>query len=146
MYIHTCTHTHTQTHTLWKREWQSTPVFLPGESPWAEEPGGLQSMGSQRVGHAWKLSTAQHGTFNTSRATSRSWGMGICEPNCNFWSFRLISGADCLIKCCASRDGPSEVKGSILVYFLNASASTSEGWIFLFYLGPSFNQTFSHPL
>ena len=23
------------------------PVFLPGESPWTEEPGGLQSMGSQ---------------------------------------------------------------------------------------------------
>ena len=22
-----------------------------GESPWTEEPGGLQSMGSQRVGH-----------------------------------------------------------------------------------------------
>ena len=21
-----------------------TPVFLPGESPWTEEPGGLQSM------------------------------------------------------------------------------------------------------
>ena len=29
----------------------STPVFLPGESPWTEEPGGLQSMGSQKVGH-----------------------------------------------------------------------------------------------
>jgi len=27
------------------------PVFLPGESPWTEEPGRLQSMGSQRVGH-----------------------------------------------------------------------------------------------
>ena len=26
-----------------------TPVFLPGESPWTEEPGGLQPMGSQRV-------------------------------------------------------------------------------------------------
>ena len=24
-----------------------TPVFLPGESPWTEEAGGLQSMGSQ---------------------------------------------------------------------------------------------------
>ena len=24
-------------------------VFLPGESPWTEEPGGLQSTGSQRV-------------------------------------------------------------------------------------------------
>ena len=23
---------------------QPTPVFLPGESPWPEEPGGLQSM------------------------------------------------------------------------------------------------------
>ena len=30
-----------------------TPVFLPGESPWTEEPGGLQSMGSQRVAHDW---------------------------------------------------------------------------------------------
>ena len=29
----------------------TTPVFLPGESPWTEEPVGLQSMGSQRVGH-----------------------------------------------------------------------------------------------
>ena len=28
------------------------PVFLPGESPWTEKPGGLQSMGSQRVGHS----------------------------------------------------------------------------------------------
>ena len=25
-----------------------SPLFLPGESPWTEEPGGLQSMGSQR--------------------------------------------------------------------------------------------------
>ena len=31
----------------WRRAWQSTPVFLPGESPWTEEPGGLQPMGSQ---------------------------------------------------------------------------------------------------
>ena len=23
------------------REWQPTPVFLPGESPWTEESGGL---------------------------------------------------------------------------------------------------------
>ena len=26
-------------------------IFLPGESPWTEEPGGLQFFGSQRVGH-----------------------------------------------------------------------------------------------
>ena len=28
---------------------QPTPVFLTGESPWTEEPGGLQSMRLQRV-------------------------------------------------------------------------------------------------
>jgi len=35
----------------WRRAWQPTAVFLPGESPWTEEPGGLQFMGLQRVGH-----------------------------------------------------------------------------------------------
>ena len=25
----------------WRRAWQPTPVFLRGESPWTEEPGGL---------------------------------------------------------------------------------------------------------
>ena len=35
----------------WRKKWQPTPVFMPRESPWTEEPGGLQSMGSQRVGH-----------------------------------------------------------------------------------------------
>jgi len=36
---------------LWSRTWQPTPVLLPGESPWTEEPGGPQSIMSQRVGH-----------------------------------------------------------------------------------------------
>ena len=79
----------------WRRKWQPTPVFLPGESqgqrnlvgcslwgstvrhdwsnlaavamaphsstlawkfPWTEEPGGLHSMGSRRVGHNWATS------------------------------------------------------------------------------------------
>ena len=39
----------------------TTPVFLPGESPWIAEPGGLHFMRSQRVGHDWatKHSTCQ---------------------------------------------------------------------------------------
>ena len=28
----------------WRRAWQATPVFLPGELLWTEEPGGLQSI------------------------------------------------------------------------------------------------------
>ena len=35
----------------WRRAWQPTPVFFPGEPPWSEEPGGLHSMGSQGIGH-----------------------------------------------------------------------------------------------
>ena len=42
----------------WRRAWQPTPVFLPGESPWTEEAGGLQSMGSQRVRHNWATKTS----------------------------------------------------------------------------------------
>ena len=37
----------------WRRKWQPTPVFLPGESPGMGESGGLPSMGSYRVGHDW---------------------------------------------------------------------------------------------
>ena len=42
----------------WTRSWQPTPVFLPGESLWTELPGGLQSMGSQKVGHSWATKCA----------------------------------------------------------------------------------------
>ena len=30
----------------WRRKWQPTPVFLPGESLWTEEPSWLESTGS----------------------------------------------------------------------------------------------------
>ena len=37
----------------WRRAWQPIPVFLSGESPWTEKPGGLQFTGSPRVEHDW---------------------------------------------------------------------------------------------
>ena len=42
----------------WRRQWQPTPVPLPGywKIPWTEEPGRLQSIGSQRVRHNWATS------------------------------------------------------------------------------------------
>ena len=68
----------------WRRAWHPTPVFLPGESPWTEEPGGLQSMGSQtqtRLSdqahtHISELSEAQinfltQTVFRTSKQTKR---------------------------------------------------------------------------
>ena len=37
----------------WRRKWQPTPVFLPGESQGRESLVRLTSMGSHRVGHDW---------------------------------------------------------------------------------------------
>ena len=45
-----------------RRAWQPIPVFLPGESPWTEEPGRLQSMESQRIRYDWATTRAQHNT------------------------------------------------------------------------------------
>ena len=50
----------------WRRKWQLTPVFLPGESLWTEEPGGLQSLGSQRVGHDERLTISTNGGVLTA--------------------------------------------------------------------------------
>ena len=36
---------------LLEKEMANHSNILAGEIPWTEEPGGLQSMGSQRVGH-----------------------------------------------------------------------------------------------
>ena len=35
----------------WRKAWQPTSVFFPGEPPLIEKPGGLQSMVSQSVRH-----------------------------------------------------------------------------------------------
>ena len=43
----------------WRRKWQPTSVFLPGEFQ-TEEPGGLQFMGSQSVGHDSVTNTHTH--------------------------------------------------------------------------------------
>ena len=42
----------------WRRAWQPTPVFLPGESPWTEEPGRPHSLGLQRVRYDWATNTS----------------------------------------------------------------------------------------
>ena len=39
-----------------ERAWKPTPVFSPGEFPWTEQPGGLQSAGLQRVSKTSRLS------------------------------------------------------------------------------------------
>ena len=55
LYVHTFIHiyvyTHTYTHSIYAQVLATHSSILAWEIPWPEEPGGLQSMGSQRLEH-----------------------------------------------------------------------------------------------
>ena len=57
----------------WRRKWQPTPVFLPGESQETGEPGGLPSMGLHRVGHDWRDLAAAVVIHNVLIPISKVW-------------------------------------------------------------------------
>ena len=61
-----------------RRAWQPTPVSLPGESPWTEEPGGLQSMGSPRVRHDWAPEHTYFHNIKKSEGTVFGYDMPSC--------------------------------------------------------------------
>ena len=54
------------------------PVFLPGESLWTEEPGGLQSMGPKESGTTERVST--HSTVYTLELDQRR--LCFCHHGC----------------------------------------------------------------
>ena len=66
----------------WRREWQPTPVLLPGDSQ-GREPGWLPSMGSHRVGHDWRdlaaVAAAQLSVLNSLRTSK--YGLKCVFPN-----------------------------------------------------------------
>ena len=55
------------------------PVFLPGECPWTEEPGGLQSMRSKRIWHDWATNIVSSGNRTVF---CRSSGGQSLKPGC----------------------------------------------------------------
>ena len=54
--------------------WLPTPVFLPGESPWTEEPGGIQSMGSHNVRHDYNDLAGMHTCYSLSESPWKRFG------------------------------------------------------------------------
>ena len=56
----------------WRRKWQPTPLFLPGESPWTEELGRLHSpWGHKESDTNEQLSTAQQRAYPQKRRIKR---------------------------------------------------------------------------
>ena len=67
----------------WSWKWHPTPVFLPGESPWTEEPHGLQSTETQS--QTW-LSGWAH--------SSVAWVWSPARICCQeFWDISLYTNA-----------------------------------------------------
>ena len=95
----------------WRRAWQPTPVFLAWRIPRTEEPGGLQSMGLQRVRsdlatEAWLPDRKYLADFSACEEKQKegrntglsvfpgcclqqaAWGMGVSRQAC----FGSVSG------------------------------------------------------
>ena len=66
---------------LWRRAWEPTPVFLPGESPLTEEPGELQFTGLDTT--EWLSTARSWGTVSGSNI-----GLGASAYSCNWLFFR----------------------------------------------------------
>ena len=71
----------------WRREWQPTPV-LAWEIPWTEEPGRLQSMGLQRIGH--DLETIQQ-EWNMTCWVLKLFGDLFLLPFSPFWNDKVCN-------------------------------------------------------
>ena len=56
----------------WRRKWQPTPVFLPGESQ-GRGSRGLPSLGSHRVGHDWSDLAAAAARMGCCHCPSVKW-------------------------------------------------------------------------
>ena len=65
----------------WRRKWQPSPVFLPGESQGWGESHGLPSVGSHRVGHDWSDLAAA--------AAAVKWDGWMASPT--WWTWVWIS-------------------------------------------------------
>ena len=65
----------------WRRAWQPTPVFLPGESPWMEEPGGLRPGGHRESDTTEGLGTCTHTLAESTASECRfsQSSQGICS-------------------------------------------------------------------
>ena len=69
-----------------EKEMATHSSILAWEIPWMEEPGGLQSTGSQRVRHDWVTSLSLHSAGEASQAAQ--W---LKNPATNAWDEGSVS-------------------------------------------------------
>ena len=109
-------------------------VCLPGESPWPEEPGGLLSVGLQRVAHDWaaKPMTPTAVEQKSSAGKQRSFpGTGPgpprkCKPGVNTWMESRGASAVCPLQMPSPLSGPCmDILGPLWFIFQVREATLS---------------------
>ena len=80
-----------------RRAWQPTPLFFPGESPWTEEPGGLQSIGSQRVRYDWKTTHSTAWKVPCNNSILCLFVNSVPQQECSSMKGRIFV---CFVHCC----------------------------------------------
>ena len=114
-----------------RRAWQPTPVFLPGESPQTEEPGGLQSIGWQRVGHDW---ATKHSTYEVYIAY-HPYFFPIIEPFVTNLFLSLSLFFLCVLTLSPNSGWPSSlpdlprVPASLFIFSLNPTCLHPSSWL-----------------
>ena len=101
----------------WRRAWHPTPVFLPGESPWTEEPGGLQSIGSVGCTNTqkhWKMKDPKWSVTIRSQRVGHDWS-DLAQQPLTIWSY-CFSGSGGTM--CISNIGKQGLSNS-LIYSLH---------------------------
>ena len=63
-----------------EKEMATHSSILAWKTPWTEEPGRLQSMGSQRIGHNWARMGAHAHTHTHTQDLSSPTRDGTCVP------------------------------------------------------------------
>ena len=67
-----------------EKKWQPVPVFLPRKISWTDEPGRIQSTGSQTVGHNWAYThTHTHTHTHTLRIRKLKLSLSYLERELN---------------------------------------------------------------
>ena len=75
---------------LWKRAWQPTPAFLPGESPWTEEPAvhGVTKTGTRlRTAHSTCIVLKTGSLLGGSSMLTAKMDQGTVSRSADHWSW-----------------------------------------------------------
>ena len=104
----------------WRRKWQPTPVFLPGEAHGQRSLAGFSQWGLQRVGHHWVTKLPNEKSPILGFASE--W---LGKPSAFFWALvSLFKNCEVIMKVLST----SEMLGKSQMKLVPTRSSTSQTW------------------